>query len=333
MPNTASIQVDIVSEGKKVFEDEIEALRYIKDRIDAKFEALVNMIYASKGRVIITGMGKSGHIGTKIAATMSSLGTPSYFLHPAEGVHGDLGMITREDIVIAVSNSGETDEVLNLIPSIKMIGAQLVGITGKPNSSIGKVADLNIILPVPREASLNNLAPTSSTTAQLVFGDALAVVLSRLKGFNTNDFALFHPSGALGKRLLIRIKDIMLKGEDNPVVSVRSNLKEAIIVMSSRGLGGVSVVNEENKLVGIITDGDLRRIFEKSNDSSNVFEMRVKDVMTATPITINENELAITALELMENRPKEILVLPVVDDHHVVVGIVRIHDILKAGII
>ncbi|WP_226681944.1 KpsF/GutQ family sugar-phosphate isomerase [Sutcliffiella horikoshii] len=325
--------IDIVAEGKKVFEVEIETLNLIKNTLNGDFETLVRMINQINGRVIITGMGKSGHIGNKISATMSSLGTPTYFLHPAEGVHGDLGRITKDDIVIAISNSGETDEVLNLIPSIKLIGAKLVSITGKVNSSLEKNSDLSIVLPIIKEASSYNLAPTTSTTAQLVFGDAIAVVLSKLLGFKPENFAVFHPNGALGKRLLIKINDIMLKNEANAVISQDSNLKEAIIEMSSKGLSGINIVNAEQKLLGIITDGDLRRLIEKSNHSYDIFEVKVKEIMTTNPITINKDDLAIKALELMENRPKQIAILPVIDDQQTVVGMVRVHDILKAGIV
>lgn len=324
--------MNILEEAKKVFDIEIESLVYLRDNLDDEFMNLVQLIQQSSGRVIITGMGKSGHIGRKIAATMSSLGTVSYFLHPAEGLHGDLGQITKDDIVIALSYSGQSDEVIGLISSIKKIGAKLVSITGKPNSLLEQSADLSIILPIISEASTYKLAPTTSTTAALVFGDALAVVLSKLNNFTPEDFAIFHPSGALGKKLLLDVDSLMNKNGDNPIVNHDTNLKEAIMVMSSKGLGGVSIVNDEGKLVGLLTDGDLRRIIEKNNDI-NFLNIKVKDVMTVNPIAVNKSEKAVRALEVMENRKRQISILPVIDDEGYAIGMIRLHDIIRAGII
>lgn len=322
--------MNIVDEGKKVFDIEVESLVKIRELLDGDFEKLIKMIHNCDGRILITGMGKSGHIAKKIAATMSSLGTPTFFLHPAEGLHGDLGRVTEQDIIIAISNSGETDEVVGLLPSVKTIGATLVSITGKKNSTLEENSDLAIVLPVIREASTYNLAPTTSTTATLVFGDALAVVLAKMKDFKPENFALFHPNGSLGKKLLLKVKNIMHKKEDNPAVEIGESLKDAILVMSSKGLGAVSIIDKNKCLKGIITDGDIRRTIEKYG--TNIFEMKVEKVMTQKPVTINQNELAVTALGLMEKRVNPIMVLPVIDDEERVTGMIRVHDIIKAGV-
>ena len=324
--------MNILNEALSTFNIEIETLENVKKSLDNRFKQLVELIQNSQGKIIITGMGKSGHIGRKIAATMSSLGTVSYFLHPAEGLHGDLGIITSKDIVIAFSKSGESNEVLGLIPSIKKIGAKLVSITCREKSSLSDNSDLSIVLPIKEEACPYKLAPTSSTTAMLVFGDALAVTLAKLNNFKLEDFAVFHPYGTLGKRLLVKVDSLMVKGKENPVVNYKANLKTAIIVMSSKGLGGVSVVDDNGELVGLITDGDLRRTIENTEDSG-ILKLNVKQIMTQNPIYINKNAKAIDALNLMENRQKQISILPVVDDNNKVVGMIRIHDIIRAGIV
>lgn len=321
---------EIINEAKRVFETEIESLNKIKCELGDEFVALVNEILKIEGIVILTGMGKSGHIARKISATLSSLGIPSYFIHPAEAAHGDLGMITKDDLVLAMSNSGETDEIIQLIPSIKQIGSRLVSVTCNLNSTLEKYSDLKIHLKIIKEASLEQLAPTTSTTAMLVFGDALAVVLSNIIGFKSEKFALFHPKGALGKRLLIKVHDLMHKMEDNPVVHEDASLKKAILVMSEKGLGGVSIVNKDLQLVGLITDGDLRRILEKHD---NISGLKVESFMNQKPITIKSNMLAVDALKLMEDREKPIALLLVVDDKNKLLGMIRLVDIVKKGII
>lgn len=329
---TKDIKIDkntVLNEAKNVFDIEIENLMIVRNELGEEFIELVNKVLECDGRVIITGMGKSGHIGNKIAATMASLGIPSFFVHPAEAAHGDLGMIISEDIVIAISNSGETDEITQLIPSIKKIGAYLVSLTSKRESTLSTYADLSIKLNVIREAEHNNLAPTTSTTITLAFGDALAVVISNLIGFKPENFALFHPKGALGKRLLTKVADLMCKEEDNPTIKNNSTLIEAILVMSSKGLGAANVIDEQGKLVGILTDGDLRRIIEKYD---NVRNLVVSNVMTKKPIYIKESELAVEALNLMERREKPIMILPVVNESFQCTGMIRLHDIVKAGI-
>ncbi|MCT4619639.1 MAG: KpsF/GutQ family sugar-phosphate isomerase [Marinisporobacter sp.] len=322
--------LEIIHEAKKVFETEIQSLNKVKYELGEEFIALVNEVLKIEGRVILTGMGKSGHIARKISATLSSLGVPSYFLHPAEAAHGDLGMITKEDIVLTMSNSGETDEIIQLIPSIKQIGSRLVSITCNENSTLEKHSDLKIHLKIIQEASPEQLAPTTSTTAMLVFGDALAVVLSKLIGFKSEKFAIFHPKGALGKRLLIKVCDLMHKGEENPTVFKDAALKDAILVMSEKGLGGVSIVNKDFRLIGLITDGDLRRILEKHD---HIAGLKVKDFMNQKPVTVRENTLAVDALKLMENREKPIALLLVVDQKNKLLGTIRLVDIVKKGII
>lgn len=324
--------MNILDEGKRVFEIERDSLKVAKEALDEDFVKLVDLIQNSKGRVIITGMGKAGHVGRKIAATMSSLGTVSYFLHPAECLHGDLGGIKKGDIVIVFSKSGESDEVLGLIPSLNKIDAKLVSITCREKSTLSENANLSIMLPIQEEASAHKLAPTSSTTAMIVFGDALAVVLEKLNNFKPEDFAVFHPNGALGKRLLLKVENLMAKNEANPVVSSEANLKDTIVIMTSRGLGGVSVVDQAGKLVGLVTDGDLRRVI--GNDiGSDIFNLTVKEFMTENPLKINKDEKAIDALSLMENREKPISILPVIDNFNNVVGMLRIHDIIRAGVV
>lgn len=324
--------LDILSEAKKVFEIEIKSVITAMNALDENFVKLIDLIQNSEGRVIITGMGKAGHIGRKVAATMSSLGTIAYFLHPAEGLHGDLGGIKNGDIVIAFSKSGESEEVLGLIPSIKKIGARLVSVTCRDRSTLSDSADLKIELKIIEEASNHKLAPTTSTTAMIVFGDALAVVLEKINDFQPEDFAVFHPNGSLGKKLLLKVESLMAIGEFNAIVSENSNLKETIVVMSSKGLGGVNVVDNNGNLVGLVTDGDLRRVIENAN-GVDIFSLRVTEFMTNSPITINRNQKAVEALNLMENREKPISILPVVDDKNIAVGMLRIHDIIRAGIV
>jgi arabinose-5-phosphate isomerase len=324
--------MDILNEGRNVFKKEIETLNYIKDNLNESFIELVELIQETKGRVIITGMGKAGHIGKKVSATMSSLGIISFFLHPAEGLHGDLGIVSSEDIIIVFSKSGETDEVLGLIPSIKNIGAKIVSITCRETSSLSDESDLKIMLPILEEASAYQLAPTTSTTAMLVFGDALAIVLSKLKGFTPDDFAVFHPSGSLGKKLLLRVENLMKRDEENATVLTGATLKEAIVEMSKKGLGAVSIIDQDKKLKGILTDGDLRRIFEKL-DTIDILNKKVDELMIKNPIFVQYNEKAVEVLELMENRKKQLSVVPVVNEKGTVVGMLRVHDIIKAGIV
>jgi len=324
--------MEVMQEAKRVFNVQIESLRETMDSIDENFTRLVELIQNSQGRVIITGMGKAGHVGRKVAATMSSLGTVTYFLHPAEGLHGDLGGIKKNDVVIAFSKSGESEEVLGLIPSIKTIGAKLVSVTCRETSTLSQSADTKIHLRITEEASNHKLAPTTSTTAMIVFGDALAVALEKLNDFQPEDFAVFHPNGSLGKKLLLKVESLMATGTDNPIVYETTTLKDTIVVMSSKGLGGVNVISEDGILLGLVTDGDLRRVIENAS-GMNIFQLTAKDIMTKTPTTINKDVKAVDALLIMESREKPLSILPVVNDENRSVGMLRVHDIIRAGIV
>lgn len=318
--------IDILEEGKKLFDVEIQAMEIVKNALDDKFVEIVKLICDCTGKVVITGMGKPGHIGTKIAATMSSLGTPSFFLHPAEAQHGDLGMLRDNDVVIAISFSGESEEVTRLIPNVKLIGAKLVGISGNENSTLIKNSDYSFVFPPFKEACAMNLAPTSSTTVALAFGDALAVCASRIYGFNEKNFALFHPAGSLGKKLVTKVADLMKFGDKNSVVEVGTSLKDAIVEMSNKALGIVNVVDGD-KLVGVFTDGDLRRALANSID---VYNISIDELMINNPKTTTSDIMAIEALKIMND--KNISALPVVDDGKLV-GTIRINDITGMGIV
>lgn len=318
--------IDILEEGKKLFDVEIHAMEIVKNALDDRFVEIVKLICDCTGKVVITGMGKPGHIGTKIAATMSSLGTPSFFLHPAEAQHGDLGMLRDNDVVIAISFSGESEEVTRLIPNVKLIGAKLVGISGNENSTLIKNSDYSFVFPPFKEACAMNLAPTSSTTVALAFGDALAVCASRIYGFNEKNFALFHPAGSLGKKLVTKVADLMKSDGKNSVVKVGTSLKDAIVEMSNKALGIVNVVDGD-KLVGVFTDGDLRRALANSID---VYNITIDELMINNPKTTTSDIMAIEALKIMND--KNISALPVVDGGKLV-GTIRINDITGMGIV
>lgn len=319
--------VDRLLEAKKVFDTEITALEKTRDALDDTFLQILDLVVNCKGKVIITGMGKPGHIAAKLAATFSSLGTPSFRLHPAEAMHGDLGMVSSNDIVIAISFSGESDEIVKILPNIKMIGATLVGITGNPNSTLAKASDVVQVLPKFEEACYLGLAPTSSTTAVLCYGDALAVVASGIYGFKDVDFGKFHPAGSLGKKLILKVDDLMAKKEKNAKVHISVPLKDAIIELSKKGLGAVSVVEDEDKLAGIITDGDLRRQLEKGAD---IYNMKVEDIMSKKPLTISRDKLAVEALRTMKDKNISCLV---VCEEEKAVGTIRLQDIIGVGIV
>ena len=319
--------MDKLQEGKRVFDIEIAALQKTRDALDDVFVRILDMVTSCKGKVIITGMGKPGHIATKMAATFASLGTPSFCLHPAEAMHGDLGMISANDIVIAISYSGESDEIVRILPNIKIIGAKLVAITGNVNSTLARMADVVQVLPKFEEACYLGLAPTSSTTTVLCYGDALAVVASGVYGFRDVDFGKFHPAGALGKKLLLRVSNLMETGENNAIVHVDATLMDAIVKLSDKGLGIVSVTDDEDNLCGVITDGDLRR---QLNNRVDIYGLNVKDVMTCNPKTIQIKQMAIEALQMMKE--KNISALPVLDGNRVV-GTIRLQSIIQAGIV
>ena len=315
----------------RVLRDEAEAILKLIDRLDTSFEDAVNLISCSSGRVILTGMGKSGHIAKKVSATMASTGTPSFFLHPAEGIHGDLGMVTAQDVIIAYSNSGETGEILNIIPSVKRIGAKMIAVVGNVNSTLAKNSDVVLYAGAEKEADSLGLAPTSSTTAALALGDALAVTLMEKMHFTADNFAVFHPGGSLGRRLLLTVEMVMHKGDNNPVIFENSSIKDALFAMTDKGLGAVSVIDENYMLQGLMTDGDVRRGLEKG---INFLSLPVKEGMTKKPIVITPDKLAAEALHLMEKHvPHPITVLPVVDNNGKSVGMIHITDLLRQGVV
>ncbi len=313
--------------AKQVIDIEAQACQALSARLDHQFITACELMLKCDGRVIVTGMGKSGHIGGKIAATLASTGTPAFFVHPGEASHGDLGMITRRDVVIALSNSGETAEVLAILPVIKRLGTPLVALTGRPQSTLAKAAEAHLDVSVEREACPLNLAPTASTTAALVMGDALAVALLDARGFQPEDFALSHPGGTLGRRLLLRVQDVMHTGDHIPKVIYNQTIKQALIVISSGGLGMTTIVDEQQKLLGLFTDGDLRRILDQEEYDLN---QPIERVMIRNPRTCTADKLAAEALAIMER--DKINGLIVVDDQSRVIGALNMHDLLRAGV-
>lgn len=314
--------------GTNVINIEKNAIAELLQFIDDNFERACQLLFACKGRVIVIGMGKSGHIAGKIAATLASTGTPAFFVHPGEASHGDLGMITANDVVLTISNSGETTEVVAITPVIKRIGSKLISMTGNNNSTLAKVADVHICIKVTNEACPLGLAPTSSTTASLVMGDALAVALLHARDFTADDFALSHPGGSLGKRLLLRIEDIMHKGDRVPVVYEQALITEALMEMSLKGLGMTAVVDNKQKLVGLFTDGDLRRVLD---DRVDLHTDTISTVMTNTPCVAKSDMLAAQALKIMED--KKINGLIIVDGQGSPIGAINMHNLLSSGVI
>jgi len=316
--------MDIINYAKEIFDSEIEELKIVKEKIDSEMIDVVNIILESKGKVVVTGIGKSGLIGKKIAATLASTGTYAVFMNSAEGLHGDLGMISKDDVVLAISNSGNSDEIVAILPSIKKIGAKIVAMTGNRNSKLGRAADKILNIGVKREGCPLNLAPMSSTTSTLVMGDALAAILIKMRDFKPENFALYHPGGSLGKRLLMRVSDVMHKDDKIPFCDKESSIDNVILVMTEKRLGAVCVMNGD-LMVGIITEGDIRRALKRKEE---FFNLKAKDIMTRNFTRVSEDSMAIDALELMENRESQISVLPVFKDVKLV-GIVRVHDLLN----
>ncbi|WP_095144990.1 KpsF/GutQ family sugar-phosphate isomerase [Pseudomonas sp. Irchel s3b6] len=318
---------DLIQSAQRTIRLELEAVKGLLPHIDADFVRACELILAGKGRVVVVGMGKSGHIGSKIAATLASTGTTAFFVHPAEASHGDMGMITRDDIILALSNSGSTNEIITLLPLIKRLGIQLISLTGNPDSPLAKAAEVNLNVHVEHEACPLNLAPTSSTTAALVMGDALAVALLEARGFTAEDFAFSHPGGALGRRLLLKVESVMHAGDELPCVVRGTPLKDALMEMTRKGLGMTAVLEDDGKLAGIFTDGDLRRTLDRNIDIHNT---TIDAVMTPHGKTARADMLAAQALKIMEDN--RINALVVVDKEDRPVGAFNLSDLLRAGV-
>lgn len=327
-PATTPItDAELLAAGRRALHIEATAVESLSERLDARFAAACRLCLACSGRVVVTGMGKSGHVGGKIAATLASTGTPSFFLHPAEASHGDLGMITRGDAVLAISNSGETPEVVTLLPHLSRLGVPLIAMTGHAESTLARAAAVVLDISVPEEACPLNLAPTASTTATLAMGDALAVAILEARGFTEQDFARSHPGGSLGRRLLLHVEDVMRKGEDIPRVAPDTRLTDGLVEMSRKGLGMTVIADATGRSLGVFTDGDLRRILDTTVDLRRA---RMAEVMTAPGKAIGPRELAAEAVHLMELH--KITALPVIDAAGRVVGALNVHDLLRAGV-
>ncbi|MCA0894212.1 KpsF/GutQ family sugar-phosphate isomerase [Microbulbifer agarilyticus] len=318
----------ILQAGRRTITMETAAVAALEARVDDSFHRACELMLACSGRVIVSGMGKSGHIGRKIAATLASTGTPSFFVHPGEASHGDLGMITRHDVVIAISNSGSSAEVLTLLPLLKRLGIPLISMTGKADSPLAQSADVNLDIAVETEACPLNLAPTSSTTVTLVMGDALAVALLEARGFTAEDFAFSHPGGALGRQLLLKVADVMHAGEELPQVSPETPLSKALLEMTSKGFGMTTVVDSNGQLLGVFTDGDLRRVIDQKLELDTA---TMEQVMSRRPKTVSAHTLAAEALRIMEDN--KITALVVEDPEHHPIGLLHMHDVLRAGVI
>ncbi len=323
MPET----IDYLASARRTARIELEAVSSLESRLDDNFSKACDLMLNCQGRVIVSGMGKSGHIARKIAATLASTGTPAFFVHPGEAGHGDLGMVTEDDVVIGISYSGSSAELITLLPVIKRLGVPLIGISGNSSSPLAKESDVHLDIAVDTEACPLNLAPTSSTTLTLVLGDCLAIALLEKRGFTAEDFAFSHPSGALGRKLLLKVKDIMHSGSDMPLCHPDKSLKEALMIMTSKGLG-ITLIIENDALLGVFTDGDLRRVFESNTDMRNV---SMRELMSPKPKTVPQELLAAQALGLMEDM--KITAVVAVDETNKPTGVLHMHDILRAGVI
>lgn len=319
---------DILNQANVVFDIEQAGLQALQNKLGEDFIAAIQTMMACTGHVVVIGMGKSGHIGNKISATLASTGTPAFFVHPGEASHGDLGMITAGDLVLAISNSGETEEVLAILPVLKRMGSKLISMTGKPSSTLAKNSDIHLDVSVAEEACPLGLAPTTSTTATLVMGDALAVTLLELRGFTKEDFARSHPAGSLGKKLLLGINDVMRTGNDIPVVCQSASFSEALVEMNGKGLGMTAVTDDENRVIGVFTDGDLRRTL---NQFDQFKQKPIGELATLNPVMIKQNKMAVEAAQVMETH--KIHSLLVVDENNILVGALNIHDLLRAGVV
>lgn len=321
---------EIGAEIDRVFQWEIETLIKTRKTLNGDYTRAAETLFACSGKVVVTGMGKSGMIAQKIASTMISTGTPAIFLHPGDAMHGDVGIIRKGDVVLAITKSGETEELLGLLPYIRQVGAPVISITAEPKSSIAKNSDLILFTPVDQEACPLNLAPTSSTTAALVVGDALAMVLMKMRGFSPEHFALLHPAGQLGKRLLLKVEDVMRAGENNPVVNMNQGVRHMLYEITSKRSGAVSIIDGAGNLMGLVTDHDIRGFLEQDRD---IFSLSIGEIMNEDPTYIRSNAKAIDALDLMENRGKPFVVLPVLEESgNRVVGMVHLHDLVATGL-
>lgn len=322
--------MNIIREIKHVLSVQSKSIREAEGFIGSAFAAAVKVLYHCRGKVVVTGIGKSGFVAQKIASTLSSTGTPAIFLHPVEGMHGNLGVLQKNDVVLAIGKSGESEELLNLLPSIKKIGAKVICLTGNKQSSLAKASSVALYVPVKREACPLNLAPTTSSTVALVVGDAIAIALMKMRGFSQENFALFHPGGLLGRRLHLKISDVMRGGTLNPVVAVTDSMANLLIEMSRKWTGAVSVVDAKNRLVGLVTDFDVRKTFAKGKSIGTV---KIKEIMNPTPTFVYSDEMAVRALEIMESRKKPFTVLPVVDRKKRSVGMIHLHDLVRKGLV
>ena len=321
--------MDVLTELRRVIELEKQTITDLNESLGPVFEEAVKLLYTCQGKVVLTGVGKSGLIAQKIAATLVSTGTPALFLHGAEGMHGDIGIVDKNDIVIAIGKSGESEELLVILPFIRRLGVQVISITTNANSTMARHSDLVLITPVKEEACPLNMAPTSSTTAALVLGDALAMTLMKMRKFQPTDFALYHPGGQLGKRLLLKVKDVMRLGESNPIIHESNDTRTMLFEITSKRAGAISVVDHAQGLLGLVTDFDIRRTLESGK---NLFDLSIRDIMNPEPNFVYEDEMAIHALEMMEKREKPISVLPVLDSNSKVVGMVHLHDLVSRGL-
>ncbi|MCG3203797.1 MAG: Arabinose 5-phosphate isomerase KdsD [Elusimicrobia bacterium] len=322
--------MNIENEIKSVISTQAKSLAESKRAIGGAFKEAVNILYRCKGKVIVTGIGKSGLIAQKMASTLSSTGTPAIFMHPVEGMHGNLGLVQKSDVIFAIGKSGESEELINILPALHKIGAKVICLTAEKNSTLARRSSVALYVPVKREACPLNLAPTTSSTVALVVGDAIAITLMKMRGFNEQNFALYHPGGLLGRRLLLKMEDVMRGGELNPVVKVSDSMTNLLIEMSRKWTGAVSVVNAKKKLVGLVTDFDVRRAFAQGKA---IRQVKIEQIMNPHPIFIYSDEMAVRALEIMESRKKPLTVLPVVDRKRRSVGMVHLHDLVRKGLV
>jgi arabinose-5-phosphate isomerase len=321
--------MDVLSEIRRVIELETRTVARLQETVGPAYENAVRLLYTCPGKAILTGIGKSGIIAQKIASTMVSTGMPALFLHPTEGMHGDIGIAHKDDVIIAIGRSGESEELIALLPSIRKIGARLISITGRADSTMARHSDIVLITPVDEEACPLNMAPTCSTTAALVVGDALAMALMKLRNIQLEDFARYHPGGQLGKRLLLTVRDLMRTGTRNPVVHINASMKDLFSEITAKHLGAVSVVDDAGTLVGLVTDYDIRRAV---GEGRNIFSMTIPQIMNSAPIAIEADDKAIQALKIMEEREKPLAVLPVIEGDRLVCGMIHLHDLVDKGL-